>query len=278
MAINAPALPPPSRFNLHHRLGRGAQCSVYSADDTLSGHAVAIKLLHAALSEDEGYKARLQREWRAASSLSHPGIVAVHAPVEIERRPGLVMALIDGAPLTHRLLHGPAFSIHEVTAIGLQLAYALAHAHARGVVHADIKPGNLLLARQGLNVTLIDFGIARFTDEPDHYAGQVLGTPQYMSPEQSQGLSLDGRSDLFSTGLVLYELLTGQRAFHGHGARSLAQAITSQQHTPAQALRTDTPPALSELIDRCLAKHPAQRWGSADALAHALARLAAAHG
>lgn len=261
-------------YRVHRRLGRGGMGTVYRAVSPRSGHEVAIKLLHARMAQDPGARTRFMREAKAARSLSHRCIVAVHDIGDADGQPYIVMELVRGSTLTRFLDRFPQLPLRKAVSIGLQLAQALAYAHDRGVIHRDIKPGNILLLPDEETIKVADFGIAHMDDElaDKAYAG-LLGTPQYMSPEQTRGETVDGRSDLFSVGVVLYQMLAGERPFRGDSLVALAQRIATEDPAPLQLRRPDAPVALASIVHRCLAKDPADRFASGHELAQALAAV-----
>ncbi len=267
------------RYLIRGRVGRGGMASVYRAHDPKIGRDVAIKFLHATLAEDAECHARFLREARAAGGLSHPNIAVVHDVDEIEGRPYMSMELVDGETLADVLDRRKTLPIREAATIALQIARALDFAHAHGVVHRDIKPGNILMPVGGRSVKVTDFGIAHLDDAITDASGQrtqvgaVLGTPQYMSPEQAKGEKLDGRSDIFSAGIVLYQMLGGERPFRADSMVALATKIATEPHAPLNALRPDVPASLRRVVDRCLAKAPDQRFTTGAELAEALAKV-----
>jgi HAMP domain-containing protein len=264
------------RYQIRQRLGRGGMASVYRAHDPSIGRDVAIKFLHASLAEDDECRTRFLREARAAGSLSHPHIAIVYDAGEIEGRPFMAMELIEGRSLADVLDTQPQMPIRDVMTLGLQLAQALEYAHGKGIVHRDVKPGNIMLMADKSGIKVTDFGIAHIEGSGVHaptLVGAVLGTPQYMSPEQTRGDKLDGRSDLFSAGIVLYQALAGERPFKGDNLVAVAQQIASAEPPPLNAKRPDVPPALRRIVDRCLAKNPEQRFASGAELAQAIGKL-----
>ncbi len=264
------------RYRVHERLGRGGMATVFKAHDPGIGRDVAIKFLHASLCEEPEYRARFLSEARAAGGLSHPNIVTVHDVGEIDGRPYMAMELLDGETLSEVIAGSPPLPIRDVVVMGAQLARALDYAHSRGIVHRDIKPGNIMQVRGTKTVKVTDFGIAHIESagsEQRTRVGDILGTPQYMSPEQAKGERLDGRSDLFSTGIVLYQLLTGQRPFKGDSLVSLAMQITTAEPTPIEQLRPEVPAAVRRIVARCLAKSPDRRYRSGQELAEALNKV-----
>ena len=220
---------------------------------------------------------RFLREARAAGGLSHPNIVIVHDVGEIDGRPYMAMEMMTGTTLSEELAQGRQLPVREAVTVALQLAKALDYAHKKGVVHRDIKPGNIMRDAASRAIKLTDFGIAHVEDggsgEQRTRVGDIIGTPQYMSPEQARGEKLDGRSDLFSVGIVLYQCLTGMRPFRGDSLVAIATKIAGEAHPPIDKARRDIPTALRRVIDRCLAKAAAQRFQSGRELAEALARV-----
>ena len=210
--------------------------------------------------------------------MSHPNIVVVHDVGEIDGRPYMAMELLDGLPLSDEMADGKPMPLRQVVVMGIQLARALDYAHSRGIVHRDIKPGNLMRLKGTQTVKVTDFGIAHVEStgkEQRTRFGNILGTPQYMSPEQAQGEKLDGRSDLFSTGIMLYQMLTGQRPFLGDSLVALAVKIVKDDPQPIDKLRPDVPSALRQVVDRCLAKSPDRRFQSGKEMSVALTRVLA---
>ena len=266
------------RYMIEGPIGRGGMASVFKAHDPGIGRDVAIKFLHASFCADEEYRARFLQEARAAGGLSHPNIVTVHDVGEIEGRPYMAMELLDGEPLSDSMSKGKIMSVQDVVVIGIQLAKALGYAHGRGIVHRDIKPGNIMRQKATQAIKVTDFGIAH-VDSPDSEQrtriGDVLGTPQYMSPEQTQGHKLDGRSDLFSAGIMLYQMLTGKRPFQGDTLVAVAMKITKDAPEPIEKLRPEVPASLRRVVDRCMAKAPEKRFQTGDELAAALAKVLA---
>ena len=267
------------RYQILERLGRGGMATVFKAHDPTIGRDVAIKFLHATLCEGNDYRARFLQEARAAGGLSHPNIVIVHDVGEIEGRPYMAMELLDGVTLAEELEGGRAVPVRDAVVMAIQLARALDYAHERGIVHRDIKPGNIMRVRGSRTVKVTDFGIAHIDDAGDAAthtrAGDVLGTPQYMSPEQTRGERLDGRSDLFSAGIVLYQMIVGRRPFRGDSLVAVANKIANEPAPPIDKNRTDVPASLRRVVDRCLAKNPAQRFQSGGEFAEALVKVLA---
>ncbi len=265
------------RYEVLEPLGRGGMASVVRARDPALHREVAIKFLHADLCVEGECRTRFLREAKAAGRLSHPNIVVVHDVGEIDGRPYMAMELLDGGSLADDLDRRRRLPVAEVVAIGIQLARALDYAHRRGVVHRDIKPGNVLRDATSGVVKLTDFGIAHL-DEPAAMAehrtriGDVIGTPQYMSPEQARGEPLDGRSDLFSLGIVLYQMLCGAAPFRGDTLVAVATRIVNQP-TPPIGAEHAVPGAVRRVIERCLDKLADRRFQTGAELAEALSRV-----
>jgi eukaryotic-like serine/threonine-protein kinase len=258
-------------------LGAGGMGEVYRALDTRLDRTVAIKILPAQLSEDITRRQRFEREAKVISSLNHPNICTLH---DVGRQEGvdfIVMEYLEGETLAERLEKGP-LPVEQVLQYGTQIASALDRAHRSGVTHRDLKPGNIMLTKSGAK--LLDFGLAkaalpldagatltdmtpRATPMPMTRHGAILGTVPYMSPEQVDGNEVDARSDIFSLGAVLYEMVTGGRAFQGKSEFSVASAILQKEPEPITRLQPLTPPALERTIRVCLAKDPDERWQSA---------------
>jgi hypothetical protein len=254
-------------------LGSGGMGVVYLADDTRLGRKVALKALAPELAGDAVRVARLRREARAAAALSHPNIATVYALEDIDDRLYIVSEFVPGATLRDELARGP-FSPRAVREAGLDIARALAAAHERGVVHRDLKPENVVRGDDG-HLRILDFGLAQVTLDDDGRAsrtrdGGVLGTPGYMSPEQIRGERVDGRSDLFALGALLYELIAGRHPFAADTpAATLARVL---QDEPAPIAIADTAGAdLPAIVARLLEKSPARRFPSAAALVEVLA-------
>ncbi len=271
------------RFQMLSRLGQGAMANVYRAHDPEIKRDLAIKILNQQYRRDPECVARFLREARAAGALSHPNIVTIYDVGEVQGFPYIAMELLAGQPLDKAIETRGAFPIEDALHIGAQLADALRYAHEVGIVHRDIKPSNIILGPDGRTIKLLDFGIARVADggasgsneTVKTQIGQVLGTPRYMSPEQALGQPLDGRSDLFSVGVILYELITGKPAFNGASIATLALQITTQQPEPISVI-PECPRGLRFIIDKLLSKRPEKRFANGAQLVAALNREAAA--
>ena len=269
------------RYRIDDRLGEGAMADVYRGHDPDIGRTVAIKVLKPEFARDPELGARFLREARAAGALSHANIATIYDVGETDGAAYIAMELVDGQPLDAVLQAQGRIPYERVLAIGQQLAGALAYAHRCGVIHRDVKPSNILLSPDGKVAKLLDFGVARVGDiDPANadkqlartQVGQLIGTPRYMSPEQALGLPVDQRSDLFSLGIVLYEMITGKVAFPGTALATLAIQIAQEKVEPIDRSAGDCPPGLRFIIDKLLSKKPDQRFPDGDALATALAR------
>ena len=293
-----PALTPGTRlgpYEILDAIGAGGMGEVYRGRDTRLDRTVAFKVLPGSLSADVPSRERFEREARAISSLNHPNICVLH-DVGRERPAGsdeppidfLVMEYLEGETLTSRIARPPAMKVDEALAVAIQIAAALDRAHRQGIVHRDLKPGNVMLSK-GV-VKLLDFGLARLThpgasseakpgighglvsladlsmptvSSPLTMKGTILGTLQYMAPEQLEGKDVDARADIFAFGGVLYEMLTGRRPFEGKSQASLIGAILDHQPPPVSSVQALSPPLLDAVVARCLAKDPEDRWQSA---------------
>ena len=259
-----------AHFDVMRVLGRGGMGMVLEAFDSRLQRNVALKVLDPELAGDETARQRFCREARAAAKITHENVVAVHQVEKSgdEGLPYLVMQLISGESLEQRLARVEKLPLREIVRIGMQAAHGLAAAHDQGLIHRDIKPGNILLESSHDNVKLTDFGLARVAEDVRlTRTGSVSGTPQYMSPEQAMGEEVDERSDLFSLGATLYEMCTGQPPFGGGSALAILKQIAEVKHRPLRELNAEAPEWLAQTIDRLLAKKPADRIQSANHLA-----------
>lgn len=265
------------RYEILAELGHGAMGVVYKAQDPKIGRIVAIKTLSAAGqgAELEQYRARFLVEAKSAGRLNHPNVVTVHDVTEDDQgRPCLVLEFVEGTTLD-RLVIDEQISFARLLELIGQVARALAYAHANGIVHRDVKPANIMVTRTGI-AKLSDFGIAKLEGTSMTIAGQVMGTPAFMSPEQCTGTGVDHRSDIFSLGAVLYTLSAGEKPFPGDTFTSVAYKVVHVTHSPVRELNPTLPEQLDVILARCLAKNPAERYASADALAADLEALRAA--
>jgi serine/threonine protein kinase len=253
------------RYEILSELGRGAMGVVYKARDPKINRVVAVKTVSLAgqpPEEEREYRERFIREAEAAGRLSHPGIVTIFDVGEEPetRSPYIVMEYVGGQSLD-KILAGSGSKLKVETAlqITLELAEALDCAHGQGVVHRDLKPANILMTDAG-HAKIADFGVAKLNLATQTLAGRALGTPAYMSPEQLNGEAVDGRSDIFSLGVVLYTLLTGHRPFQGNSAITVSFKVVNRDPIPATLLDTELPPGLDYIISRAMAKDPAERY------------------
>jgi serine/threonine-protein kinase len=253
-----------NRYKIEAELGRGAMGVVYRAHDTTIDRVVAIKTIHAEADPDdmEGFRRRFFREVRAAGRLMHPGIVAIFDAAEDEasRTPFIVMEYVAGKTLESILRDAAARPPRRaLVEMARQIALALDHAHAAGIVHRDIKPANILVTPQG-QPKITDFGVARVLLTQATTGDVIAGTPAYMSPEQVQGQRCDGRSDLFSLGVMLYWMLTGEKPFSGDSPGEVMGRITFAPHRPPSELNPSLPPDFDFVLARALEKAPARRY------------------
>ncbi len=271
-------------------LGAGGMGEVYRARDPRLGREVAIKVLPASLSQDPDRLRRFEQEARAAGLLNHPNITAVYDIGTQDGSPYVVQELLEGETLRSRLAGG-AFTHRKALGHALQFAHGLAAAHEKGIVHRDLKPENVFVTRDG-RVKILDFGLAKLAGEnsesgeqsrlptasPETEPGMVLGTLGYMSPEQVRGRPSDARSDIFSFGAILYEMLSGRRAFRGDTAADTMSAILKEEPPSLSATQKEIPPGLERIVSHCLEKNPEERFQSARDLAFDLESLSGVTG
>jgi serine/threonine-protein kinase len=267
------------RYRLDARIGEGAMAEVFRAHDTSIDRVVAIKALKPEFHRNPELTQRFLREATAAGILSHAHIATIYDVGEAQGVAYIAMELVPGRPLDEVLKVQGRMPYERVLALGIQMADALAYAHAQGIVHRDVKPSNILLSEDGRTAKLLDFGVARIgepeSDDPAYVrtqVGQMIGTPRYMSPEQALGLPVDHRSDLFALGVVLYEMVTGKAAFSGNGLATLVLQITQDHPDPIEHNAADCPKGLRFIIGKLLAKKPDQRFADGPALIAALRR------
>jgi hypothetical protein len=263
-------------YEIAAQIGKGGMGEVYRALDTSLGRQVAIKVLPDAFAQDSMRLARFEREGRVLASLNHPRIAAIYGLAESDGIRALALELVEGPTLAERLTRGP-LPIAEAVSVATQIAEALDAAHRAGIVHRDLKPANIMLAKGGIK--LLDFGVARImagsitsetvsgtTSATLTADGTRLGTAPYMAPEQVEGRDADARSDLFAFGAVVYEMVTGQRAFAGESQASVVAAILERDPPPLAATQPLAPPLLDRIARKCLTKNPDDRWQSASDL------------
>lgn len=261
-------------FRIFRVVGRGGMGVVLHAFDPCLQRDVAIKVLDPQLAGNETARARFCREARAAAAVTHENLVAVHQVDEdaTSGLPYLIMQLVVGESLDERLKRLRKLSVPEVAHLGMQAAAGLAAAHAGGLIHRDIKPGNILIEKDTDRVKLTDFGLARAAEDVKlTRTGFVAGTPLYMAPEQARGDEVDARADLFSLGTVLYEAVAGKPPFDGKTPLAVLRRVADEAHTPLQTENAETPFWLSDVIDRLLEKDPADRFQSASEVAELFA-------
>jgi serine/threonine protein kinase len=258
------------RYQLVGQIARGGMASVWVAIDTRLARRVAIKILDPQLAMDDGLRDRFRREAIAAAGLSHRGIVSTHDTGEDAGVTYIVMELIDGQTLAHIIAERAPLSIGEACDLGAQIADALDFAHRQGLVHRDVKPGNVIVQRDGRAI-VTDFGIAKAVGDADlTRAGTIMGTARYLAPEQVDGEAVDGRADVYALGLVVWEMLAGRPAYVGDSELTIALARLHRDPPPIAGERTGVPAALSDAIAKATTRDPAQRTATASGLRDAL--------
>ena len=256
-----------SHYKITEKLGEGGMGVVYKAEDTKLDRPVALKFLAPHLLRDDEARKRFEREAKAAARLDHPNICTVYEIDEAEGRTFIVMAFLEGRPLSVRIKEGP-LKLPEALSVAMQMAEGLEAAHEKGITHRDIKPDNLMLmaGSRGL-VKVMDFGLAqlaggsKFTRE-----GTTLGTMTYMSPEQAAGAETDSRTDIWSLGVVLYEMVAGQPPFRGDYDQVIVYSLMNEDPEPLTAVRTGVPKELERVVNKCLAKEVGERYQGVDEL------------
>jgi serine/threonine protein kinase len=282
-----------SHYVFLEKLGAGGMGEIYKARDSRLNRMVAVKVLAPGRTRDPERRRRFIQEAQAASALNHPNIITIHDILPEGDTQYMVMEHVSGQTL-HQLIAGGRLPVAQALLISTQMANALAAAHAAGIIHRDLKPANVMIASSGL-VKILDFGLAKLMDPtpgmrsngnesssddgvtmtaaPLTVEGSIMGTVNYMSPEQAEGLKVDARSDIFSFGAVLYEMVTGQRAFDGDSGISTLSAVLRDEVKPIGEIAPEVPAELDAIIARCLRKNPAERWQSITEVAAALKSL-----
>jgi len=252
------------RYSLERELGRGGMGIVFLARDVGLDRLVAIKLLPPVLAAIPTVRDRFLREARMVAGLSHPNIVPIHAVEERDDLVYFVMGFVDGEALGPRIRRAGPLAPRDVMRVIQEVAWALGHAHARGIVHRDVKPDNVLLERDGGRALVVDFGIARSVDADTPASGVRAGTPQYMSPEQISGAVVDARSDLYSLGATAFYAATGRLPLESHSTEGFITKHLAETPPALGSLASGLPTRFTEAVDRCLAKDPAARYPSAE--------------
>src|SRR6201998_1604510 len=262
-------------YEITHVIGAGGMGEVYRARDTRLDRVVASKVFAMHLADRSAWRERFEREARTIASLNHPHICTLHDIGQQDGTDFLVMEYLEGETLAERLRKGP-LPLNQVLQYAIEIADALDKAHRKGITHRDLKPGNIMLTKSGTK--LLDFGLAKLKKDtapanvtlskvPTEAAvtaqGTILGTLQYMAPEQLEGKAVDALTDIFAFGAVVYEMATGKKAFEGKSQASLIAKILETDPPPMSSLQPMTPPALDRVAKKCLAKEPEKRWSAA---------------
>ena len=254
------------RYRIVERVGRGGMGVLYRAHDPALERDVALKMMHLDFTSDTHARERFQREARAVARLQHPNIVTIHELGEVDDTPYIVMEFLEGKDLEQLLKDGDELSLGRKLDIAAQVCEGLAYAHDQGIVHRDIKPGNVRVLPDG-KVKILDFGIARFAASSLTQSGTVMGTPSYMAPEQIMGQPVDGRADLFAAGVLLYELLSGRKPFTGDSPTAVAYNIMHSEPPALREALSELPDAVNEIVARALRKDPNERYTHAREMA-----------
>jgi serine/threonine-protein kinase len=262
------------RYRILRKLGSGGMANVYLAEDEDLGRRVAIKILNDRYANDEAFTERFRREAKSAAALSHPNIVSIYDRGTADGRPYIAMEVIEGRSLKELIMNSGPLPIGEAIEYAKQILSALRFAHRHGIIHRDIKPHNILLGHENrLKVT--DFGIARYGPSQMTEVGSIMGTAQYLSPEQARGAPVTASSDLYSAGIVLYEMLTGKTPFTGETPIEIAMKHLNEPPRPPSELRPEISPELDQIVLRSLAKDPHERYETAEEFSADLDRVEA---
>lgn len=261
------------RYVIVEEIGQGAMGVVYKAVDPLIDRTVAIKTINLDLSKEElaNFEKRFQREVQSAGKLNHPNIVTVYDVGRTEGVAYMAMEFLEGKELREILDSGVVLPIEKIAHIASQVAEGLAFAHEHGIVHRDVKPANVMVMKNGL-IKITDFGIAQMSSASRTVAGMVMGSPKYMSPEQVVGQAVDGRSDIFALGVVIYEMLTGKTPFAGDNISAIMYQILNDDPAPPKNLNQNIPDSINYIVLKALAKHPDKRYQNAKELARDIKR------
>lgn len=268
-------------YKIIRKLGEGGMSNVFLTEDIRTGRVVALKLLAPRVVADETYRLRLLREAHAVASLTHPNITALYEADQFQDQPYIAMEYVEGDSVADRLCMGP-FSVLQAVWVTAETANALAAAHAAGIIHRDVKPSNIIIKPDG-HVKVMDFGLAKFTEiegeVDDDTTGQlrnltargtILGTVHYMCPEQAHGEVVDHRADIFSLGVLLYEMLSGRAPFRGSHTFAVLKSIIEASPDPMTNFRSDVPPEIEAIIQKAMAKDPNDRFQTAAEMDRAL--------
>ncbi len=264
-----------AHYRIVAKIGEGGMGQVYRAEDTRLGREVALKLLPTDVTLDQDRRSRFEREARAVAALKHPNIVTIYSVEESGGVPFFTMELVEGTSLSG-MIPSNGFPLSRFFELAIPLADAISSAHEKGITHRDLKPANIMLDSDG-RLKVLDFGLAKLTlpasgtetaatlaiSDSATKEGRVLGTASYMSPEQAEGKAIDHRSDIFSLGIVLYEMVTGERPFQGDSPISILSAILRDSPQRVSAMRNALPRHLGRVIHRCLEKDPGRRYQTA---------------
>tara|TARA_R110002110_G_scaffold66978_1_gene182924 strand:- start:5323 stop:7023 length:1701 start_codon:yes stop_codon:yes gene_type:complete len=263
------------RYEVLEHIGEGAMAQVFKAFDPEINRSVALKVLKAEHCEKDEHKSRFLKEGKAAGVLTHPNIVTIYDVGSIDDSPYIMMELLLGETLGDIMQQGQRLPLKSILESASKLADALDYAHSKGVVHRDMKPDNIMLDPQGETVKIADFGIARVEEassKESTQVGMMLGTPRYMSPEQATGATIDGRSDLFALGVIMYEMITGQKAFDAESMPTLIMQIVQKDPVPIRQITTDAPVGVQKIVNKLLQKNPDKRFQTGRELKEALQR------